>query len=1012
MIGQISHIETIESLTNYHFKKMEEGVAVLLDSSKVDIQCKQMANLSFKSQSLIAPDYRTPYTHISLNFAIEDTEFLSDQLMTTITKEFIDNLQYLDQPYMIVRHNDQEHPHAHIITTDVKDNGTKINKHNEYFRIKTICRELEEKYNLRIVPNVKIDKDESIHIVNESDYKNYLQIAVRDTLRLKPKRFSDFQTVLKEVYHIDTFKTSTKSGKKGVSFALVDSTGSRYLEDKGTLAIAGSTLSNKYSFNKLTEVIESNYKSAPSRYKYMLNYQNKINEDLFYFDKIRFSDFQHFNPKHKLVIENDKPTLIIDLKGNNVFRTSELKVIDSSKISSEETNVNLDKSDENNVSLRTKIYSEAIDKYSNDISKGMKTSYFITNVMDFSTISDYLADSKTLDHYSNYFSQEQLTDLFDLKKLNIDEYYDLFQSRELQSEAVLFGAICEFSEVNESNIELNKLFVSKERKDFIGTSLGQFCGQFFNYQFKLHNTDKTKELPYHFSQVNFNQLFLFNQYFEIEQLNSLLYQDFSSFANERLFKSFIENKTKENISSQEFIQFFNQRGFQFSLNEKGNVQVCFNNLKSFSYSKLNDYLKEDLLSTTLNQNVEHSLASIELRINIDTKNWSRVEQLIEFGTIEEQFLILDNPDYSAYLENKSMIKDINAELYQIKNQLNLDYFSELIPVIRDFKSDFVNQIGEQIKTSGKPFNYSILENHLNELISEPSLINLQTEEKQKINTFLSKITQFKDSSTLFALTGFYNTNSGLTERNGVYHFRYKANQKLLDFFNNDNTFGFESIQFRSLINNYFSNVDSPLFIPILEKYKDWLNIDDYTKLSEFTHKSYLNYYINELKGLTVEDRLDFLSSKGIIVQKISDSDFSFKLIHSDTKLILNESDFPKFSQNLDKQSKVFHEYNYTNKESFLAHLRFHNHLENGDYLSAAFELKKSKISPFLSEADSIMHSDNLEEKLNELSSKNQPNYLPDLIDLFQALQNNKSQQKDQHGKNNDKKKKRNKGRNF
>ena len=56
--------------------------------------------------------------------------------------------------------------------------------------------------------------------------------------------------------------------------------------------------------------------------------------------------------------------------------------------------------------------------------------------------------------------------------------------------------------------------------------------------------------------------------------------------------------------------------------------------------------------------------------------------------------------------------------------------------------------------------------------------------------------------------------------------------------------------------------------------------------------------------------------------------------------------------------------------------------------------------------------DNLEEKLNELSSKNQPNYLPDLIGLFQALQNNKNQQKDQHGKNNDKKKKRNKGRNF
>ena len=51
-------------------------------------------------------------------------------------------------PYIIARHNDQKHPHIHIVFNRVDNNGRTISDRNDCYRNIKVCKELKEKYGL------------------------------------------------------------------------------------------------------------------------------------------------------------------------------------------------------------------------------------------------------------------------------------------------------------------------------------------------------------------------------------------------------------------------------------------------------------------------------------------------------------------------------------------------------------------------------------------------------------------------------------------------------------------------------------------------------------------------------------------------------------------------------------------------------------------------------------------------------------------------------------------------
>jgi ribosomal protein S24E len=88
-----------------------------------------------------------PGMHISLNF--HPTDRLSDAQLVEISREYLQKMGFGQQPYLIYRHTDVAHPHAHLATTYVQKDGKKINvPKRQYYYSLQVCREIEQKYGL------------------------------------------------------------------------------------------------------------------------------------------------------------------------------------------------------------------------------------------------------------------------------------------------------------------------------------------------------------------------------------------------------------------------------------------------------------------------------------------------------------------------------------------------------------------------------------------------------------------------------------------------------------------------------------------------------------------------------------------------------------------------------------------------------------------------------------------------------------------------------------------------
>mgnify|MGYP000744999062 CR=1 FL=1 len=89
---------------------------------------------------------RKPVIHISLNPSPKD--ILSEEQMTVLAQEFMENFGYGNQPYIAWLHEDIDRKHMHIVSVRIDETGEKIDHNREAIRAQNICREMEVKYGL------------------------------------------------------------------------------------------------------------------------------------------------------------------------------------------------------------------------------------------------------------------------------------------------------------------------------------------------------------------------------------------------------------------------------------------------------------------------------------------------------------------------------------------------------------------------------------------------------------------------------------------------------------------------------------------------------------------------------------------------------------------------------------------------------------------------------------------------------------------------------------------------
>jgi hypothetical protein len=79
------------------------------------------------------------------------SDILDDDKMRNISRDYLQEMGLGKQPYLIYRHYDTAQPHAHVVTTNIRPDGTRIGYWRaERLRRISISRQLEMKYGLYV----------------------------------------------------------------------------------------------------------------------------------------------------------------------------------------------------------------------------------------------------------------------------------------------------------------------------------------------------------------------------------------------------------------------------------------------------------------------------------------------------------------------------------------------------------------------------------------------------------------------------------------------------------------------------------------------------------------------------------------------------------------------------------------------------------------------------------------------------------------------------------------------
>ena len=162
MVAKITTPHSILRVLNYNEKKVQKGAAeciyagnFLLDAKALNFYNKLF---TFKHRTELNQRATTNMLHISLNF--DPTEKLSQEKLISIASAYIQKIGFAAQPFLVYQHHDAGHPHVHIITTSILENGKRINTFNIGKNQSEIARkEIELQFNLIKASGRKSDKE-------------------------------------------------------------------------------------------------------------------------------------------------------------------------------------------------------------------------------------------------------------------------------------------------------------------------------------------------------------------------------------------------------------------------------------------------------------------------------------------------------------------------------------------------------------------------------------------------------------------------------------------------------------------------------------------------------------------------------------------------------------------------------------------------------------------------------------------------------------------------------------
>jgi hypothetical protein len=270
MVCKVRSGKSIRGALNYNEKKVKEGKAECIGAVNFVGEAHHMNFYEklARFQNLIEGNTRakTNTLHISLNFVVGET--LSQNKLNQIATAYMDKIGFGDQPYLVYQHHDAAHPHVHIVTTNIQDNGRRIGTHNLGKNQSEVARKaIEVQFGLikaHSKPKQGLDfleKGAVKAVYGRSETRKTIDNIVGMVMRnYNCTSLIEFNTVLRQ------FNVMADRGKEGTT--MYQKNGLLYwiLDDRGNkigVPIKASALLSRPTTNKLQSTFQANERLRP-----------------------------------------------------------------------------------------------------------------------------------------------------------------------------------------------------------------------------------------------------------------------------------------------------------------------------------------------------------------------------------------------------------------------------------------------------------------------------------------------------------------------------------------------------------------------------------------------------------------------------------------------------------------------------------------------------------------------------------------------------------------------------
>ena len=194
MVAKISIGNSLYGALVYNGEKLNKEKGKLISSNKIynDGSGSLDIRRAFEDfKTWIPANTRTerPMMHISLNPHPDDK--LTDAQFSQLADDYMKMMGFDKVPYIVFKHEDIDRFHLHIVALRVDTHGRCISDKNNFYKNKKVCRELENKYGLKVAQREKVSPDTPI---TKIDPNGDIKRQVQNTVKLVGMRWQ-FQSI-------------------------------------------------------------------------------------------------------------------------------------------------------------------------------------------------------------------------------------------------------------------------------------------------------------------------------------------------------------------------------------------------------------------------------------------------------------------------------------------------------------------------------------------------------------------------------------------------------------------------------------------------------------------------------------------------------------------------------------------------------------------------------------------------------------------------------------------------